>query len=228
MAGDNGTTTYGTDPKKPWGSMFHAYWPRCTVSGNIVTQKHGPVDMAGRGMYVHALQGMRPNLSAASHNFCNFQGPTYSAVMWEFTTPPSYGSTSISVGCVATDDKIIVAGATCKPTHTASRTDSEVGWPEPTSMSFEWQQKDSKAGAHVDANWKSRTDRIDVLQEVPGFVKAIMSQAGGLKPYIYQFVPEEKFKIKVTGEDGEVKEEEGRLIVEATFISGEQKKGSSA
>lgn len=94
-------------------------------------------------------------------------------------------------------------------------------------MSFEWHQKDSKASAHVDANWKARTDRIDVLQEVPGFVKAIMSQAGGLKPYIYQFVPEEKFKIMVVGEDGEVEEEEGRLIVEATFISGEQKKGSS-
>lgn len=90
-------------------------------------------------------------------------------------------------------------------------------------MSFEWQQKDSKASAEVAADWKARTDRIDVLQEVPGFVKAIMAQAGGLKPYIYQFVPDEKFTIKVVGEDGEVQEEEGRLIVETTFISGQVK-----
>ena len=33
-AGIDGTTYYGTDPKKPWGSMRHAFWPRCEAEGD--------------------------------------------------------------------------------------------------------------------------------------------------------------------------------------------------
>jgi len=60
MAGMNGTSFFGTDPEKPWGSMRHSFWPRCEVEGSIVTQS-GPVDFKGRGMFVHALQGMKPH-----------------------------------------------------------------------------------------------------------------------------------------------------------------------
>jgi hypothetical protein len=218
MAGANGTTTYGTDPAKPWGSMLHKYWPRCTVTGSIVTQSAGAIDIQGRGMWVHALQGMRPNLSAATHNFCNFQSESYSAVMWEFTTPPSYGSTSISVGCVAVDGKILIAGADCKPTHVSSALDKELGWPEPTEARFEWHGKDG-ASADLGGKLGKRVDRIDVLAEVPGFVKVIIAQAGGLKPFIYQFHP--TLKLQVMDANGETKEEEGTLLMESTFISGQ-------
>lgn len=218
MAGRNGTTTYGTDLAKPWGSMRHAYWPRCSVTGSIVTPSSGAIDLSGRGMFVHALQGMRPNLAAATHNFCNFQSPKYSAVMWEFTTPPSYGSTSVAVGAVATEGKIITGGAKCKPEHTAVKGDKEIGWPEPSAATFRWEANGGGASAEVSAQLGERIDRIDVLQEVPGFVKAIMAQAGGLKPYIYQF--QTKATIKVTGADGQVDQEEGTMLMEATYISG--------
>ena len=60
MGGKDGTTNYGTNPKEPWGSMHHHFWPRCSVEGAIHT-KEGPVDVKGRGMLSHALQGMKPH-----------------------------------------------------------------------------------------------------------------------------------------------------------------------
>jgi hypothetical protein len=60
VVGANGTTTYGTDPKAPWGSMRHSFWPRCEVKGSILT-KGGEEKMDGSGVYVHALQGMKPH-----------------------------------------------------------------------------------------------------------------------------------------------------------------------
>jgi hypothetical protein len=60
--GKNGVSTYGTDPKAPWGKMKHVFWPRCQVEGSIVT-KEGPVDFKGRGMVAHALQGMKPHFA---------------------------------------------------------------------------------------------------------------------------------------------------------------------
>lgn len=60
MAGKNGTTFFGTDPEKPWASMYHAFWPICAVEGSMVTQT-GPVDFKGRGIFIHALQGAKPH-----------------------------------------------------------------------------------------------------------------------------------------------------------------------
>lgn len=60
VMGKDGTSHFGTDPAKPWGSMRHAFWPRCKVEGSVLTQK-GEIDFGGRGMFVHALQGMKPH-----------------------------------------------------------------------------------------------------------------------------------------------------------------------
>lgn len=68
VAGKDGTSYYGTDPKAPWGKMFHSFWPRCRVSGSILTQG-GELPMAGLGIYIHALQGYRPNLAGMVHSY---------------------------------------------------------------------------------------------------------------------------------------------------------------
>lgn len=60
QVGKDGKSYFGTDPKNPWGSMRHAFWPRCQVEGSIVT-KEGPLDFKGRGLFIHALQGMKPH-----------------------------------------------------------------------------------------------------------------------------------------------------------------------
>ena len=193
QAGTSGKTLFGTDLNNPWGSMRHAFWPRCVAEGTITT-KEGPVDFKGRAMYVYALQGMKPHHAAARWNFADFQGPNHSAVLMEFTTPPSYGSTKVTVGCIVKDGEIILAGCNGSATHTTTKEDPETQWPEPTLVKFSWAgtSKDGKAvEASIDGSFGERTDRVDVMAEVPGFVKSIVAGAAGTKPYIYQvrFLP---------------------------------------
>ena len=63
--GKDGTTYFGTDPKNPWGKMYHKFWPSCRVEGQMLTQQ-GPVDFKGRGIFIHCLQGMKPHFAGQS------------------------------------------------------------------------------------------------------------------------------------------------------------------
>ena len=154
--------------------------------------KDGPIDFKGKALFIHALQGMKPHHAAAKWTFANFQGPTYSAIMMEYTTPPSYGSTVVNVGGIIKNDEIIYAGSTNSATHTKIKADAVNDWPEPEEIKFEWKGK-TKDGKTVDAILEgpldARRDRVDVMDEVPGFVKTIVAAAAGTKPYIYQVDP---------------------------------------
>lgn len=188
VVGKNGSTTFGTDPQKPWGSMRHAFWPRCKVEGTFMT-KEGEIDMQGSGCFIHALQGMKPHHAAARWNFANFQSPKYTAVMMEYSTPPSYGTTVVNVGGIAMDGKLVCAGSENSATHTKVKHDQDVDWPEPGAVSFKWHGKDSsgqEVNADVSTDLTKRTDRVDVMSHVPGFVKQIVAGAAGTRPYIYQ------------------------------------------
>ncbi|KAK4574515.1 putative cell survival pathways protein [Recurvomyces mirabilis] len=211
MAGKNGTTSYGTDAQKPWGRMVHKFWPRCKVEGSIMTQS-GPVDFTGRGVFIHALQGMKPHFAAARWNFANFQSPSYSAILMEFTTPKSYGETVVAVGGIATDGKILMAGGSpnIQATHTDVKGDPDNDWPEPGKAKFEWKGEGTEAV--LEGSILPRVDRVDVMGELPKFVKQIATQASGTKPYIYQYTP--KLTLEINGQ-----KEEGQLFMEATFIS---------
>ncbi|KAL2200225.1 oxidative stress survival, Svf1-like protein [Corynascus similis CBS 632.67] len=220
-AGKTGNTLFGTDLANPWGSMRHVFWPRCTAEGTIMT-KDGPIDFKGKAFLSHALQGMKPHHAAAKWNFCNFQGPTYSAILMQFTTPPSYGSTVVNVGVIAKDGEIVVGGCKSDVTHLEAKSDNENDWPEPTIIKYTWAgaTKDGKAvEASIEGGLEDRLDRIDVMAEVPGFVKKIVAGAAGTKPYIYQYSPQKtKLSLKLKIGDEEVTEE-GFVFAEATFIS---------
>ncbi|KAI1185815.1 survival factor 1 [Nemania serpens] len=220
VAGKDGKTLYGTDLSNPWGSMRHTFWPRCEAEGSIVTPD-GPIDFKGKALFIMCLQGMKPHHAAAQWNFLDFQGPKYSAVLMEFTTPPSYGTSVVDVGAIVKDGEIITAGTTCVATHTQTKQDTaNGGWPEPTEVKFAWSGT-TKDGKNVEAVIEGPTERqdcVDVMAEVPGFVKTIVANAAGTKPYIYQFAPHKPVTLKLKIGDEEITEE-GRLFSEATFIS---------
>ena len=94
------------------GYAIHRFWPRCAVSG-IMRLGGEVVDLGGaRGVFIHAVQGMRPNLLAARWNFANFQsseaeGHGVSLTMMEFTTTTAYGEKVINVGSVVVGDKLV-------------------------------------------------------------------------------------------------------------------------
>ncbi|CUM63292.1 uncharacterized protein PRCAT00000863001 [Priceomyces carsonii] len=212
--GEDGTTYYGDDLKNPWGSMRHLFWPRCNVKGIIITPAKS-FEIEGLTMFVMAMQGMKPHHAAKSWNFLNFQSENFSAVQMEFTTPRSYACTKVNIGILCEKDKILLASIDNEVIHEDSQVD-EVGWPVPKAITFKYDSlNDDKQEivATVKGKLNTLVERIDVMAEIPQFVKNIVSGVAGAKPYIYQFCNE--FKIKVEGRE----EETGIAFNEATFIS---------
>ena len=116
-------------------------------------------------------------------------GRTYSFLFLEYTTPSSYGSTTTSSGSLSADGELIVAGPTIAASHTETKEDTENGWPQPIAAKFTLNgtTKDGKAvTAEISGNLAGLADKVDVMAEVPGFVKQIVAGAVGTKPYIYQ------------------------------------------
>ncbi len=105
--------------------------------------------------------------------------------MMEYTTPESYGSTVVNVGGVAKDGEILFAGASNSATHTSVKEHGGKDyWPEPTAVEFTWsgRTKDGKtATAEVSGDLGTRLDMVDVMAEVPKFVKSIV---GGVAGYV--------------------------------------------
>jgi hypothetical protein len=107
----------------------------------------------------------------------------------EFITPPSYGSTVVNVGGVVSDEEILYAGASTTAEHIETAEDTENDWPEPKTIKLTWDGKtkdDKDFHAEIGGDLGPRLDRVDVMAEVPGFVKAIVGSVAGTKPYIYQ------------------------------------------
>ena len=177
--------------------------------------------MLVKSLFIGTVDSSTDSATAARWNFVDFQSPTYSAVMMEYTTPPSYGSTVVNVGGIATDGKIICAGSGNVATHTKVKQDVENEWPEPEAVRFAWSgatRDDEKVDAVLEGNLGPRLDRVDVMAKVPGFIKTIVGGTVGTKPYIYQYSPHPKLSISLNINGKEVVEE-GILFSEATFIS---------
>jgi hypothetical protein len=107
----------------------------------------------------------------------------------QFITPPSYGSTVVNVGGLIKDGEIITAGIMNTVKHTEIKGDAECDWPEPGAVRYEFNGK-TKDGKEVTAVLETpldeKLDRIDIMAEVPGFVKTIIAAAAGTRPYVYQ------------------------------------------
>lgn len=223
--GSDGTSLYGTDAAAPWGSMRHVFWPRASVKGSI-SIKGNKIDIDGHCMYVMAMQGMKPHHAAARWNFANFQGPTASAVVMEFTTPVSYGSQTVSIGAATHLNKLLFTSVDVKSTHIDASED-EVGWPAPKKIEFDLQGPAPEAedpkptvAAHLHADLSHLVERVDVMAEIPNFVKKVVAGVSGAKPYIYQY-SDKAMTIKITDAEGNnpIVEEAGHGYIETTFIS---------
>lgn len=144
-------------------------------------------------MYVHCVQGMKPHHAAGKWNFGNFQGKNISAVMMEFTTPPSYGSQVVNIGAIVNEDGTLVAAMTENAAiHKTIQHDEETGWDAPTSLELSWmgQTKDGvEVTALTDSDLKNMVERVDVLAEIPAMIKAFIAGIAGTRPFIYQVLP---------------------------------------
>lgn len=236
--GKDGTTYYGTDIENPWGSMRHIFWPRCNVNGNIILRdvkpgqdleeleeneieyivKENVTINNGLTMYVMALQGMKPHHAAATWDFLNYQSDKYSVVVMEFTTPPSYNKTKVSVAMVVdSEGKTLLGSMNNETKHLESKIDETSGWNVPSKISYIIKDEKNGLQAEVVGELKNLCERVDVMAEIPQFVKNIVSGVAGTKPYIYQF--SNMMDLTIT-KNGKVEAtDKGYAYTESTFIT---------
>ncbi|EGN99224.1 hypothetical protein SERLA73DRAFT_182110 [Serpula lacrymans var. lacrymans S7.3] len=178
-----GYSYYGPDLQKPEGYVIHRFWPRTAANGHII-HKGQAISAKGPGMFVHAIQGMRPNLVASRWNFVNFQSNEHggvSAILMDLTTPDAYGphgagsgGVVVSIGSLVLGGKLAVVTAETKlpneqqseqapvksrSTHLNPAFDPDTGYEQPTGLKFRWAGPSIVAGAQgaVDA-----TVQVDV------------------------------------------------------------------
>ncbi|PWN27516.1 oxidative stress survival, Svf1-like protein [Jaminaea rosea] len=97
---EGGKSLFGTNAASPDGYVVHRFWPTSHSSGHFII-KGQAIDATGQGMFVSAIQGMRPNLVASKWNFANFQSEEeggVQAIMMEFTTTSDYGAAPVKDG----------------------------------------------------------------------------------------------------------------------------------
>ena len=236
--GKNGTTYYGTDIENPWGSMRHAFWPRCYSNGEIILRdlkegqnldelENDQIQYIEREkinlnnsltMFVMALQGMKPHHAAATWDFLNYQSDNYSVVIMEFTTPQSYNKTKVSAAIVANKDgKILLATMNNDTKHLNCKIDETSGWNVPTKISYNMHNEDNSIKVEINGNLDNLCERVDVMAEIPQFVKNIVSGVAGTKPYVYQF--SNNMNLKIIKNDKIDVDETGYGYNETTFIT---------
>ncbi|KAH8921055.1 oxidative stress survival, Svf1-like protein [Atractiella rhizophila] len=211
------------------GYVVHRFWPRCEIKGETKIGMERVEMEESRGIFIHAIQGMRPNLVAARWNFCNFQGEDGTALtQMEFTTTSDYGTKTINVGSIVHNDKLVaVTGgeadeSTCK--HEDGIVDEDTGYKAPGRIVWNW--KDEKASAELKLQLldgpatkyepNGLIEKVDVMAEIPYLIKKAVAYAAGTKPYIYQTFNPVEATLTIGGETKQVK---GLLFNEATFIS---------
>ncbi|KAH9002981.1 oxidative stress survival Svf1-like protein [Lactarius hatsudake] len=159
---DGGYSYFGPDAAQPEGYVVHRFWPLTKTSGSI-TMNGKQLAVESPGMFVHAIQGMRPNLVASRWNFAHFQSLAHggvSAIQMEFTTINDYGRkgagsgyVSVNVGGLVVGGKLAAVTAETKwpgeaqpekaeiisrAQHLKSAHDPDTGYPQPTELLFRW------------------------------------------------------------------------------------------
>ena len=176
----SGKSFFGTDPEKPEGYIYHRFWPRTHVSGQIIL-KGKAIPAEGPGMHVHSVMGMRPNLVASRWNFADFQSNEHggvSAIQMEMTTlgqfgrhGPGSGGVKVNFGSLVLGGKLVcVTAETTWPDeaqdanapiisrafHYNAEHDSDTGYPQPKQIEYVWSGPSILTGVtgQVSANLK--------------------------------------------------------------------------
>lgn len=157
-----GFSYFGPDVQSPEGYVVHRFWPLTSCSGAIIRSGHAE-SIKGRGMFVHAIQGMRANLVASRWNFAHFVSEAYggtSAIQMEFTTIDAYGPqgsgsgfVTVNVGSLVVGGKLAAVTAETKypnkplpesaevmsrAIHEKPALDRDTGYDAPTGFTFRW------------------------------------------------------------------------------------------
>ncbi|KAI8077054.1 oxidative stress survival, Svf1-like protein [Thamnidium elegans] len=216
-----GKTYLGGNKASAAGFVSHKFWPRCEAKGTfIVNQQIHEVE--GDGIFIHAIQGMQPQLIASNWNFVNFHSKEASITMMQFQTTKQYGSVNINQGSLVLNDKLVCVSVENEVELLNRKKDEDTDYDIPEKIKLTWKGKTLKEdGEPKDVSIvmlvepKNLIDKIDVLAEIPYFLRKIV-QSLIVKPYIYQWLDKSTAEITIGDEKTIV---EGYCFQELVFVS---------
>lgn len=223
--GEGKTYLGGGDQSSAAGFVSHKFWPRAVAKGTFIIDKvlH---EVEGNGMFIHAIQGMQPQLIASNWNFVDFQAPNAALSMMQFQTTKQYGAININQGSIVLNEKLISVSVENTVELLDLQKDPDTDYDIPQHIKLTWKGKTIKEeGSQEEPKdvtvtmtvaVKNLVDKIDVLNEIPWFLKKLV-QTFVVKPYIYQWLDTATAEIVVGEEKVQV---EGRCFQELVFVSG--------
>lgn len=218
-----GKTYLGGDKASAAGFVSHKFWPRCSAKGTfIVDQKIHEIE--GDGTFIHAIQGMQPQLIASNWNFVDFHSDKASIAMMQFQTTKQYGSVNINQGSLVLNDKLVCVSIDNSVELLDMKKDEETEYDIPQTVKMTWKGKTIKQEGEepkdvsivIISEPKNLIDKIDVLAEIPYFIRKLV-QSLIVKPYIYQWL--DKTTAEITVGDEKITTE-GFCFQELVFVSG--------
>ncbi|GAN08671.1 survival factor 1 [Mucor ambiguus] len=221
--GEGKTYLGGTDQSSAAGIVSHKFWPRCYAKGTIIIEKQLH-EVDAHGMFIHAIQGMQPQLIASKWNFVDFQAEHAALSMMQFTTTKQYGGVEVNQGSIVLHDKLISVCIENNVEMMDLKKDDETEYDIPQRVKLTWKGKTLKESETDEVkdvsvvmivNLKNLIDKIDILSEIPWFLKKLV-QTFVVKPYIYQWIDDATAEITVGDEKFECP---GRCYQELVFVS---------
>ncbi|KAI8073406.1 oxidative stress survival, Svf1-like protein [Gilbertella persicaria] len=218
-----GKTYLGGDKASAAGFVSHKFWPRAAAKGTfIVNQKIHEVE--GEGMFIHAIQGMQPQLIASNWNFVNFHSDKASIGMMQFQTTKQYGSVNINQGSLVLNNELVCVSIDNSVKLLDLIKDQDTEYDIPQRIQLTWKGKTIKkeneepkdVTIEMTVEVKNLIDKIDVLAEIPYVIRKLV-QSLIVKPYIYQWL--DKATAEITIGDEKISTE-GQCFQELVFVSG--------
>ncbi|KAI8639001.1 oxidative stress survival, Svf1-like protein [Parasitella parasitica] len=217
-----GKTYLGGDKSSAAGFVSHKFWPRCVVKGTFIVNKN-VFETEGDGIFIHAIQGMQPQLIASNWNFVNFQADKASIAMMQFQTTKQYGSVNINQGSLVLNDKLVCVSIDNTVELLDLQKDEDTQYDIPQTIKFSWKGKTIKEEGQepkdvvITMTTKPRAliEKIDVLAEIPYVIRKLV-QSLIVKPYIYQWIDKATAEITIGDELTKV---EGHCFQELVFVS---------
>ncbi|CAO3623484.1 unnamed protein product [Cunninghamella echinulata] len=224
--GEGRTYLGGGDQTSAAGFVSHKFWPRANGKGTFIVDKQLH-EVEGHGMFIHAIQGMQPQLIASNWNFVDFQAKDAALSMMQFQTTKQYGAININQGSLVFKDKLVCVSVENGVELLDLKKDEETEYDIPQRIKLTWKGKtikedgndeDQPKDVHVEmiVTVKNLIDKIDVLAEIPWFLKKLV-QTFVVKPYIYQWLDDATATITIGDETTQV---EGKCFQELVFVSG--------
>ncbi|KAI8391059.1 oxidative stress survival, Svf1-like protein [Radiomyces spectabilis] len=220
-----GKTYLGGDKGSAAGFVSHKFWPRAVAKGTFIIDKQLH-EIDGDGMFIHAIQGMQPQLIASNWNFVNFQAKDAALSMMQFQTTKQYGAVNINQGSLVLNGKLICVSVDNHVELLDLQKDTDTDYDIPQRIKLTWKGKTIAEEGNTEdtkdvqvtmvVTVKNLIDKIDVLAEIPWFLKKLV-QTFVVKPYIYQWLDTATAEIKVGDETVTV---DGQCYQELVFVSG--------